>query len=217
MRCLRNQTAKTLLHEVHQLLGFRSASFIPISGDTLLPKYPFQEWDKATVEPLELLIGTNDEEGTYFLQRMYQAMGIANPFQVTIRQHITIIKLLMNYALWEAPQDLVNRLLVNITEGTSTQDVVHYLAHGIGDVAMRCPTMYFSDFLARHNSTVYCYEYGYKPEKGSFWPPWMGVTHFDEFPFVWGYVLDRPEVASSRDQEYSKHLIDLWSSFMKTG
>ncbi|KAL1418709.1 hypothetical protein MTO96_025740 [Rhipicephalus appendiculatus] len=215
VECLRNQTTQKLLGAVKMVLGLKASSFIPVSGDDLLPKDPLATMANGSAPPVDLLIGVNENEGTYFLYKLYQTMGITDPFVMSNRQHVTIVKLLVNYALWEAPEDLIEGLLANVHDGTSTPDIVRHLADGIGDVAMRCPTQYFSEFVLRQRgSHLYQYEYGYRPLKASFWPPWMGVTHFDEFPFVWGYVFDRPELATPRDTNFSQMLIGLWSSFV---
>lgn len=216
--CLRNQTTDKLLGAVKMVLGLKASSFIPVYGDELLPNDPLVIMANGSARPVDLLIGVNENEGTYFLYKLYKAMGITDPFVMSNRQHVTIVKLLVNYALWEAPEDLIEGLLANIKEGTSTPDIVRHLADGIGDVAMRCPTLYFSEFMLRQQgSRVYHYEYGYRPHRATFWPAWMGVTHFDEFPFVWGYVFDRLELAAERDTQFSQLLIGLWSSFVHNG
>lgn len=218
VECLRNQTTEKLLGAVRMVMGLKASSFIPVSGDDLLPTDPLTTMAGGSAQPVDLLIGVNEHEGTYFLYKLYQTMGITDPFVMGNRQHVTIVKLLLNYALWEAPEDLLEGLLANIKDGTSTPDVVRYLADGIGDIAMRCPTLYFSDFILRQRgSRVYHYEYSYRSPKASFWPPWMGVTHFDEFPFVWGYVLERRKLVTEGDCEYSRMLIGLWSSFANNG
>lgn len=215
VECLRNQTTQKLLGAVKMVLGLKASSFIPVSGDDLLPKDPLATMANGSAPPVDLLIGVNENEGTYFLYKLYQTMGITDPFVMSNRQHVTIVKLLVNYALWEAPEDLIEGILANVKEGTSAPDIVQHLAEAIGDVAMRCPTLYFSEFVLRQRgSHLYHYVYGYRPQKANFWPPWMGVTHFDEFPFVWGYVFDRPEVATERDTQFSLLLIGLWSSFV---
>ncbi|CAN7939251.1 unnamed protein product, partial [Ixodes hexagonus] len=215
--CLRQQSAQKLLREVQQLLGTKPASFVPTFGDRLLPQDPLVMVFDGTTQPVDLLAGIVENEGSYFLLELYRAMGVNDPFRMSPSQHLVIMKQLMEYALWEAPPELVESMLVNVREGTSTPDVVRYISEGIGDLAMRCPMLYFSELLTSFNSSVYCYEFGYHPEKGSFRPPWMGVTHFDEFPFVWGYVFDRPELASFKDREYSERMIRLWSSFVNNG
>ncbi|XP_064469209.1 cholinesterase 1-like [Ornithodoros turicata] len=215
--CLRKQPAKALLREASSILGLKSSSFVPISGDDLLPEDPLVVMHNGSMEPIDLLIGTTDQEGTYFLQKLYQAIGVRDPFEMSNAQHAVIIQFLMNYTLWETPGDLLTQFLRSTKDGSQPRDVVDTLAEAVGDVAMRCPTLYFSDFVSQHNSSVYCYSYGYKPEKGTFWPSWMGTTHFDDFPFVWGYVFDKPELTSVNDKDYSSRLIRMWSSFIKNG
>lgn len=215
--CLRKQTARALLRDTSNILGLKSASFVPVYGDDLLPNDPLVVMHNGSMQPTDLLIGTNDQEGTYFLHKLYNTIGVRDPFQMTNGQHAVIIRFLMNYTLWETPVDLLQQFLHTTEDGSQPRDVVRALADAVGDVAMRCPTMYFSDFAARHNSNVYCYSYGYKPETGTFWPPWMGVTHFDEFPFVWGYVFEKPNLTSPKDKEYSARLIQIWSAFIKNG
>ncbi|EEC12160.1 acetylcholinesterase, putative [Ixodes scapularis] len=217
VKCLREQSAQKLLRGVAQLLGIKSASFVPTFGDNLVPRNPLALMFNATIKPVELLIGINENEGSYFLLELYRAMGINDPFRMSSSQHLAIMKQLMEYALWTTPEDLMKSLLLNVREGTSIPDVVRYVAEGIGDVVVRCPTLYFSEALANSTSRIYCYEFDYRPEKGSFRCPWMGVTHFDEFPFVWGYVFDRADLASFKDMEYSERMIRLWSSFVKNG
>ncbi|CAN7982646.1 unnamed protein product, partial [Ixodes hexagonus] len=215
--CLRQQSAQKLLREVRHLLGIKSTSFVPTFGDRLLPQDPLVMMFNGTAQPVDLLAGINENEGSYFLLELYRAMGVDDPFRMSPSQHLVIVKQLMEYALWEAPPELIESMLVNVREGTSIPDVIRYISEGIGDLAMRCPMLYFFELLTSFNSRVYCYEFGYRPEKGSFRPSWMGVTHFDEFPFVWGHVFDRPELASFKDREHSERMIRLWSSFVNNG
>jgi carboxylesterase type B len=83
---------------------------------------------------------------------------------------------------------------------------------------------------AQHNAPTYAYVQSFiSNNASSFIPPWMGVPHMGELPYVWGYgkLLNNPEVRedsgiyydivgwTDEDIAYADYQITLWTNFAK--
>jgi carboxylesterase type B len=84
----------------------------------------------------------------------------------------------------------------------------------------------------QHNAPTYAYVQSFiSNNASSFIPPWMGVPHMGELPYVWGYgkLLNNPEVRedsgifydivgwTDEDITYADYQITLWTNFAKYG
>lgn len=49
------------------------------------------------------------------------------------------------------------------------------------------------------------------------WPLWVGATHFDEIPYVFGAPLLQSTKYSIAERDLSASIMDAWTSFAKTG
>lgn len=52
---------------------------------------------------------------------------------------------------------------------------------------------------------------------GSHWGKWMGVTHYDEIPFVFGIPFLKAAEYTDDERGFSARIMDSWSSFIRYG
>ncbi|XP_023235269.1 acetylcholinesterase-like [Centruroides sculpturatus] len=80
----------------------------------------------------------------------------------------------------------------------------------------KCPTNFLAEKLAEKKFNVF--HYTFKHRSGTnIYPKWTGVPHFEEVQFVFGVPLLKTNEYTVEEQEFSRNLIELWTSFAKTG
>ena len=67
----------------------------------------------------------------------------------------------------------------------------------------------------RHNI---CCSFAHAPHHHpASWPLWVGSTHFDEIPYVFGAPLLHSAKYTIAERDFSASVMDAWTSFAKTG
>lgn len=110
----------------------------------------------------------------------------------------------------------MNSFFLEKTKSIEPKVILKAMHDVFGDLAFTCPAVYFSEKFAEKNKTVYYYYYTHRSPsfKRS---DWMGATHYDEVPFVFGYPLRYPHKYSGIDIDFSKRIMNIWATFAKTG
>lgn len=87
----------------------------------------------------------------------------------------------------------------------------------LGDVLYTCPMKYLADYLSDQRNQVYAYVFSHKPSFGPFEDTSFGPMLYDDLSYLFGGPLVDPMRASPTDQEISHQVIDLVSTFAKSG
>ena len=92
---------------------------------------------------------------------------------------------------------------------------------GLGDFALGCPTLLFGKKLVENDANTRVFQYHYKAGKAGadklFCAKWMGVCHFDDIYPVFGIPFSDYDNYSQSERKVSQEMIDIFSSFVKTG
>nr|BAF46104.1 acetylcholinesterase [Pediculus humanus corporis] len=217
MECMRIIDAKQI--SVQQwnsywgILGFPSA---PTIDGIFLPEHPIDMMKKGDFPETELLVGSNQDEGTYFL--LYDFIDyfekdgpsyldrdkflelIDNIFKnVTKAEKEAII---FQYTDWDQVNDgLVNQKMIS--------DIV-------GDYYFICPTNYFAQLMAERGTKVYYYFFSQRTST-NVWGEWMGVMHGDEIEYVFGNPLNMSIQFNNKERNLSKRMMEAFARFALTG
>ena len=88
----------------------------------------------------------------------------------------------------------------------------------IGDCYYTAPTYEVADFHSQY-APVYLYEFAHRSEKASIYPEWMGVAHYENVLYDFGFPLF-PGISSSydaTDRNVSLFVMELYANFAKFG
>nr|WLK66395.1 acetylcholinesterase [Eocanthecona furcellata] len=217
MACLRGVDAKTI--SVQQwnsyggILAFPSA---PTIDGVFLPKDPMELLVEGDFPETEILIGSNLNEGTYFL--LYDFIDYfekdgASPLQrdkfVEIvntifknRSHLEREAIIFQYTDWE-----------NVNHVIRNQEMI---ADVVGDYFFICPTNLFAHTFASHGLKVYYY-YFTQRSSNHIWGEWMGVMHGDEVGYVFGHPINDSHQYNARERDLSHRIMQAFSRFALTG
>ncbi|KAK6632499.1 hypothetical protein RUM43_013266 [Polyplax serrata] len=217
MECMRDIDAKQI--SVQQwnsywgILGFPSA---PTIDGVFLPEHPVDMLKRGDFPDTELLIGSNQDEGTYFL--LYDFIDYFEkdgPSYLdrekfleildNIFKNVTRIErdaIIFQYTDWDQVNDgLVNQRMIS--------DIV-------GDYYFICPTNYFAQLMADRGTKVYYYFFSQRTST-NVWGEWMGVMHGDEIEYVFGNPLNMSIQFNNKERNLSKIMMEAFSRFALTG
>ncbi|XP_011255026.1 acetylcholinesterase [Camponotus floridanus] len=217
MACMRSVDAKTL--SVQQwnsywgILGFPSA---PTIDGVFLPKDPLDLVREADFKDTEILIGNNENEGTYFI--LYDFIDFFEKDQAsfldrdkflniinTIFKNMSQIEreaIIFQYTDWD-----------RINDGYNNQKAV---ADVVGDYYFICPSTHFAQLFADRGMKVYYYFFTQRTST-NVWGEWMGVMHGDEVEYVFGHPLNETLVYNAKERELATRIIRYYSHFAYTG
>lgn len=198
------------------LTFFRNAGILlPRVGDTFLPENPIDLFRKKEFKNSELLLGVNRDEGTSFLSLqkpdifgMFGQKVDPNAFDENSAKQII-------QAMVKIDDD--NKILQNYLDRPKFESRYTYLnAMGdiLGDYLITCSSVFQADHHSLAGNRVYFYLFDYR-SASSPRAEWMGVSHFDEVQYVFGNPFYKN--LTEYEEELSKDIMDMWTSFAKTG
>lgn len=215
--CLQNKSAHHLIITQSIVCAHYLMCFTTVHGDDYLPYDPVSEADMST--PKDFLLGNVENEGSVFASLWFW-------MQFPFRSAMNVNKQDMLYFFLKAFSFLPNtvaRAVYNLYVGALRETEYHKLrsefGQAIGDAFLRCPEVFFGEKLSQHKSHVYYYNMEYNSETDTHLDHWLGLTHFEDVQYVFGMPLrdSPPKNYSFLDAEFSKHIIDIWVTFAKTG
>jgi len=168
----------------------------------------------------EILSGAVKDEGTFFARFMNPELFKKDSYpelRTLTQTRQMYIDLGVNRSHFS--EKLITITAENLIDGPekdSTPNNIERLTDALGDLTITCPTVYFADQFLAKNKTVYMYLFSHRP-KSSKNGHWLGVAHYEEVPFVFGYPLKKPELYSREDVILSERIMKIWSHFAKTG
>ncbi|XP_014484403.1 PREDICTED: acetylcholinesterase isoform X2 [Dinoponera quadriceps] len=217
MACMRSVDAKTLSvqqwNSYSGILGFPSA---PTVDGIFLPEDPLDLVREAIFEKTEIMIGNNQDEGTYFILYDFidffekdhasfldrdKFLNIIN----TIFKNMSQIEreaIIFQYTDWE-----------RINDGYQNQRAI---ADIVGDYFFICPSTYFADLFAARGMKVYYYFFTQRTST-NVWGEWMGVMHGDEVEYVFGHPLNISLEYTDKERNLALRIIGHFSEFAYKG
>ncbi|GFU30991.1 acetylcholinesterase-1 [Nephila pilipes] len=214
VRCLRGKDALELAKTLGKINDNPQRGFYPKFGDEILPVNARQAFILGNFGNFDILIGSNHNEGsiliTKAMKNVFGFFGEKNPaINKTFGKHV--IK--KNFK--DFPDTIVDYYLGNVDE--DARDIVLYQVQtASGDYARVCPSVYLAESVAKKGNRVYFYYFVHRPSPTP-WAPWMGVAHFDETPFAFGYPLRYPKNYTNAELLLSERMINVWTNFAKSG
>ncbi|KAG0429981.1 hypothetical protein HPB47_023119 [Ixodes persulcatus] len=182
--------------------------FLAHNADVLL--------DTMKSADVDLLIGNNKNEGTFFVSNfLSRGLKFDNVEHIT-KDELGFYMLLFFRTLMRSGVSEIRDFYFGKFDSTDNTKVLQRGSDSIGDFIITCPSRFFAERYQSKGRSVYYYQFSHRPSF-SIWPPWMGTTHFDEFPFVFGHAMAFPELVTPEESMLSRHLVHVWTTFAKTG
>lgn len=213
VECMKNLPAKTFSDT--DLMYFRKYGIlIPRVGDELLPETPIQLFRKGEFKDTELLLGINRDEGPSFLalQRPNIFGPLGEKVDASTFNEATAREIMKSMAIF-VDGDIIQNYLDRVKH-ESRYTYLTAMGEFLGDFLITCGSIYQADYHSLRDNQVYFYLYEFK-SPSSPRAEWMGVTHFEEVPYVFGNPLHKN--FTEHERELSNDVIDMWITFAKTG
>ena len=188
-----------------------------------LTEHPDVTLASGNMKQVNLLLGSVKDEGTYFLLydgRYIPYFPLQNPhltrqeYRAVISEVIrsdsnSLVSLIdFEYSFTRTPRQ---------QEYTDSNYYISIIDDIITDTAFVCPMLQYSDYYAQANSSVFMYYFTHRTS-GNPWPEWAGVMHGYEIDHVFGLPLnDSLQQYNENEKLLSRHMIEYWTNFAKTG
>ncbi|KAB0802765.1 hypothetical protein PPYR_04951 [Photinus pyralis] len=215
VKCLQRTDADLLLtaQETIPRLGLVSIPFCPVVDGKFIVRDPLETLKNGLYDPKNVIIGVNENEGSYFLlyyaQRFnYENVTVARarfleeiPKIVATRSPLEIEAIVYEYTDWSDPNGASKNLVA--------------LEKILGDSSFTCSSYEFAKTYSER-SNLFFYHYKHRSPLNQ-WPSWGGALHGDEIAFIFGEPLD-PRKKYAREQiELSRRMMRYWANFARTG
>ncbi|GFW40255.1 acetylcholinesterase-1 [Trichonephila clavipes] len=216
VRCLRGKDVWELEQTLGKINDNPQRGLYPRFGDKILPMNARKAFARGKFGNYDILIGTNRNEGsTIITKTMKNVFGFFGEKWPSINKTWGKYIIKQNFKKSLDADAVVGHYLGNVDE--DDYDLVRYqVATASGDYARVCPSVYLAESVAKKGNRVYFYYFDHIPSPTP-WASWMGVVHFDETPFVFGYPLRYPDYYTYRELLLSQQMINVWTAFAKSG
>ncbi|CAG2107199.1 unnamed protein product [Medioppia subpectinata] len=216
VECLRGADPWELVSNESGNFGVVEFPFVPIIDGTFLDEPPDVSLANKDFKKTRLLLGSNTEEGTYFIiyyltdlfkrvedvyltrEDLIKSVKELNPYVNRMGQEAIIFE----YTDWLNPEDTIKN-----------RDAVDKM---VGDYHFTCHVNELASRYAAAGNDVYMYYFTHRTAQSP-WPKWMGAIHGDEISYVFGEPLNPRFQFTPEERRLSEQMMTYWANFAKTG
>ncbi|XP_061664709.1 acetylcholinesterase [Syngnathoides biaculeatus] len=221
--CLRDKTPQELIDQEFQVLPWMSIfrfSFVPVVDGDFVPDTPEAMLNSGNFKDTQVLLGVNQDEGTYFL--LYGAPGFSkdNDSLISRGDFLEGAKLSVPHANDIGLEAVVLQYTdwMDENNGAKNRDALDDI---VGDHNVICPLAFFARAFAQHNALkpnagVFLYLFDHRASNLP-WPEWMGVIHGYEIEFVFGLPLEKRFNYTQDEEKLSRRTMRYWANFARSG
>ncbi|XP_077496731.1 acetylcholinesterase-like isoform X2 [Amblyomma americanum] len=216
LSCLRKKDPKDIVYNETNNGGVIDLAFGPVADGAFLPKSPRAlVYDPAFQTNISVMVGSNLNEGSYFLQYFFGFSATDQNPNITENNFTAAVKAL-NPSLGEPPMAEVLKQYTNGTVPSTPRDMLVALDSIVGDYYLTCPVVQWADRFMKVGAQVYEYVFARRASHDP-WPRWLGVIHGAEVAFVFGEPLNDTLEYDENDKTVSRRMMRYWANFAKTG
>lgn len=221
--CLRTKPATMFTNFEFQVsFGIFQFPFVPIVDGTFLTETPTSALQSSNFKKAPLLLGSNKNEGAWFLIYQYVEHFSFSDSLISRKQFMFIMDSLFHYyPQYPQKMNIFGKQAVAF-QYTHWQDPNNKVMNRVnldqvvGDYHLVCGVNDFAEAYARANLDVYYYYFTHRSSQ-NLWPKWMGVMHADEINYVFGEPLNPKFKYHKQERELSRKIMKYWTNFAKTG
>ncbi|XP_041440744.1 acetylcholinesterase (Cartwright blood group) L homeolog isoform X2 [Xenopus laevis] len=218
LNCLRAKQPQELIDHEFSVLPAPSVfrfAFVPVPDGDFFPEPPEVLMNMGRFKPCPLLMGVNQNEGSYFL--LYGAPGFSknNESLINREEFLGGVKMSVPHANDIALEAVVMQYTDWADEhaGIKNREAMDQL---VGDHNVICPLTYFAGKASETGNRVYTYYFDHRASNLA-WPQWMGVPHGYEIEFVFGLPLVANLNYNPQEEALSRKMMRYWANFARTG
>ncbi|CAN7999490.1 unnamed protein product, partial [Ixodes hexagonus] len=217
MDCLRKLDAAHIFKTLESVEAVQQI-FSPVQGDDFIPHAILSENTYKKLPFKEILIGTNLNEGTLFVDNLrYTFPALSNLLSGDYRFAVTVaLGPVLDISISQARR-IVNFYYGDYDVEHDVEKVQKIFSQIFSDAIFTCPTQLFAETTSKQGISTYRYVFAHRPSY-SFWPKWMGVAHGDEIMLTLGslpFLLDKNRY--TEQIIFMKQLVRAWATFIKNG
>ncbi|XP_076804806.1 cholinesterase-like isoform X1 [Clavelina lepadiformis] len=219
LACLRSQDVDDLFSASWITSEIFDFPFVPVYGTNFLPEHPHEMVVNRKHDEIDMLLGFNSNEGSYFNIYSISGFNISTESLITRRQYTSGMRLcgLRTNALGRWAASFMYSDWENPSNPAQYRDALDEI---VDHFHIRCPTMKMSKLHSEIAKNVFTYHFSYRLSTNP-WPQWAGVMHgyeielvfglpmFGDFPYARGY--------NDRDRDVSTRMVRYWTNFAKFG
>jgi len=218
MQCMRKADAGNISQEQWKsysgILRFPSA---PTIDGLFLPKHPDDLLKDGAFKNATILVGTNQDEGTYFILYDFIQYFKRDDTGSTLERDKFIEIVNTIFQSWsQLERDAIIFQYTNWDHMDNSLNNQKMIADVVGDYYFTCPTNHFAQKFADHGMTVYYYHFTQRSSTSP-WGQWMGVVHADELDYVFGHPLNASRRYTDAERDLSRRVMNYFTTFAKTG
>ncbi|XP_022095260.1 cholinesterase 2-like isoform X2 [Acanthaster planci] len=213
--CLRSRDVVQILTFQWVTSDYLDFPFVPVVDGSFLTERPETALKRGAVKDCELLIGSNTNEGSFFL--IYEVPGFSKDTDSLLDKEAFITA--MKYAFPQANSFGMKALEYQYTPWLNPENrslLRDAIDKATGDYNFICPTYEMALGYARFDHPVYYYRFTDRSSNNP-WPAWMGVLHADEIAYIFGLPLHPEQGFNSQEEQLSRMMMRYWANFAKTG
>uniref|UniRef100_U5ESU7 Carboxylic ester hydrolase n=1 Tax=Corethrella appendiculata TaxID=1370023 RepID=U5ESU7_9DIPT len=217
LACMRNVDSKTISvqqwNSYSGILGFPSA---PTVDGVFMTDDPMTMLKKANLEGIDILVGSNKDEGTYFL--LYDFIDYFEKDAATSLPREKFLEI-MNTIFNKATEPEREAIIFQYTGWESGNDGYQnqqQVGRAVGDHFFICPTNDFALGLTDRGASVHYYYFTHRTST-SLWGEWMGVLHADEIEYIFGQPMNTSLQYRQRERDLSRRMVLSVSEFARSG
>ncbi|UYV67767.1 BCHE [Cordylochernes scorpioides] len=222
LNCLRSKSPEELSVAEYAMRGQKRvyARFQPVSGSDFIP---YQKLNVVeNLNDRDFMIGITANEGESFVVDYFREF-IKNPNVTKTMAYEAMIPFLTEISRLDNAKEKLDYYFRGVIEDDIVE-VKRAMGRVLTDWMFKCPAQELANIFTRRENRVSFYYYNHLFSDRSIYSDggWFGVPHFEEIKFLFGHILYMDELSYSfnytkSEERFSLELIDLWSSYAKTG
>ncbi|XP_066449844.1 acetylcholinesterase isoform X1 [Eleutherodactylus coqui] len=218
LNCLRTKPAQKLIDHEFSVLPAPSVfrfAFVPVADGDFFPDAPETLMNMGRFKPCPLIVGVNQNEGSYFL--LYGAPGFSknNESLITREEFLGGVRMSVPHA-----NDIaLEAVVMQYTDWTDEHAALknrEAMDQIVGDHNVICPMSHFAGKVSEFGNRIYAYYFDHRASNLA-WPQWMGVPHGYEIEFVFGLPLEPKLNYTKLEADLSRRMMRYWATFARTG
>jgi acetylcholinesterase len=216
MDCLLKADPWDLVNNESGNFGVVEFPFVPIIDGTFLLEPPEVSLANKDFKKTKLLLGSNTEEGTYFIiYHLTDLFKISEDVYLTREDFVKSVKELNPYVGKVGQEAIIFEYTdwLNPDDPIKNRDAVDKM---VGDYHFTCHVNELANRYAAVGNDVYMYYFTHRSSRNP-WPKWMGTMHGDELNFIFGEPLNPSFGYTPAEIELSRRIMKYWANFAKSG
>ena len=220
VECLRRVNATKLVNaewDAGIASDIMACPFVPVLDGVVFPESPARALARKNFKHTKLLLGTNRNEGYYFL--IYFLAGIFKLGPNVTMSRSEFVRAVKDVNMYVSPVGLhaIEYEYTDWIDANNSAKMSVALDQMVADYQFVCPTLKMAQSYADASLEVYEYYFDHRSTVHP-WPGWSGVLHGDEINFIFGEPLNTTHFNyTEEEKELSREMMTMWANFAKTG